>query len=98
MKVTFKDKKVAELFERDESKPKLPLEVIQSARTKYQAFRKAENFQIIREWNGLHCKKLKGSNTGLYSVRLNDQWRLLFRIVTIDSSVSIEIDSIVDYH
>lgn len=54
MKVTFKDKKVAELFERDESKPKLPLEVIQSARTKYQAFRKAENFQIIREWNGLH--------------------------------------------
>lgn len=98
MKVSFKDKKVAKIFELDASILKFPIEVIQSANTKVKAIKKAKDLQTIRMWKSWHVEKLKGSRAGLYSLRLNNQWRLLFRQTTINSEVSIEIVSVEDYH
>ncbi|MCQ3808868.1 MAG: type II toxin-antitoxin system RelE/ParE family toxin, partial [Acidimicrobiia bacterium] len=36
----------------------------------------------LRSYRALHFEKLKGSRAGQHSIRLNDQWKLIFRIET----------------
>ena len=52
----------------------------------------------ISEWKSLHLEKLKGDRSEFYSVRLNDQFRLLFKLNTTTVPTSIEVYSIEDYH
>lgn len=40
-----------------------------------------------------HLEKLKGSLEGYYSIRINDQWRVVFKWISFPYDVSI-----VDYH
>jgi len=46
----------------------------------------------------LHFEKLKGSRAGQHSIRLNDQWKLIFRIETDTEGRLLIIVKIVDYH
>jgi len=47
---------------------------------------------------GLRCEKLEGKRRGQYSVRINDQWRLIFVLVEDELGVRLRILEIVDYH
>ena len=46
----------------------------------------------------LHFEKLKGDREGQYSMRLNEQWRLIVRLAQKPDGTTIVIVSIVDYH
>lgn len=46
----------------------------------------------------LRFEKLSGNRAGQYSLRLNDQWRLIIRIEQDDQGQEIVVVEIVDYH
>ena len=47
---------------------------------------------------GLHFEKLKGDRLGQYSMRLNDQWRLIIEFLKREKGKVVVVISVVDYH
>ena len=88
MDIEFADKKLA-LVETDEaSKTRLPFSVIESMRTKLGFLRAAPDERSIREWKSLRYEKMQGDER---SIRLNDQFRLIFTINTTCSPSKITV-------
>lgn len=77
---------------------KLSVEVIKSARRKLQVLRSAPDERTLRNWRSLHFEKLSGDKQGLYSIRLNKQWRMVFDMDKTCVPAKITVLSIEDYH
>jgi len=58
----------------------------------------APNLQQLANNKGLRLEKLRGNRAGQYSVRLNDQYRLVFTAERDDEGDFVLIIEIVDYH
>jgi len=98
MEVVFEDDRLA-LIETDQAaQTKLPVAVIQSARRKLNAIRAATDERTLRNWKSLHYEKLKGSRNDQRSIRLNDQWRLVFTLNDQCSPQRVTVIGIEDYH
>jgi toxin HigB-1 len=98
MEVSFADSVLALVETEEAGKTKLPVAVIKSARRKLTVLRAAIDDRSLRNWKSLHYEKLKGDREGLRSIRLNDQFRMVF---VLDESVSpqtVTIIGIEDYH
>jgi len=96
--VVFEDDRLA-LIETDQAaQTKLPVAVIQSARRKLNAIRAATDERTLRNWKSLHYEKLKGSRNDQRSIRLNDQWRLVFTLNDQCSPQRVTVIGIEDYH
>lgn len=70
-----------------------------------RAFRKVINFikaakdeRDFRSMRSLRFEKLKGSRAHQYSMRLNDQWRLILEIKSADPKNIVVVIAIEDYH
>lgn len=94
MKVRFARKKDEQIETDKAAATGLPAAVIASARTKLQFIRNAKDERDLRAWASLHFKRLKG-NTDECSIRLNDQYRIHFKI---DPANEVEITFIGDPH
>lgn len=82
MEIEFNDKTLA-LVETDRAaETQLPISVIASLRNKLHFLRNAPDERSIRNWKSLHYEKMEGAEK---SIRINDQFRLIF---TIDTKVS----------
>ena len=98
MEVEYQDKRLA-LIETDQAADtKLPISVINSCRKKLEVIRAAPDENTLRNWKSLHYEKLKGNRSEQRSIRLNDQWRLVFIINTDCKPPKITILTIEDYH
>lgn len=98
MDVVFEDHRLA-LIETDQAaQTKLPVAVIQSARRKLNAIRAATDERTLRNWKSLHYEKLKGDRSDQRSIRLNDQWRLVFKLDDSQTPHKITVLAIEDYH
>jgi toxin HigB-1 len=88
------------LIETDEAgKTKLPVAVIKSARRKLTVLRAAPDDRSLRNWKSLHYEKLKGDREGLRSLRLNDQFRMVFVLDEgAKPQATVTIIGIEDYH
>ena len=96
--MVFEDDRLA-LIETDQAaQTKLPVAVIQSARRKLNAIRAATDERTLRNWKSLHYEKLKGSRNDQRSIRLNDQWRLVFTLNDQCSPQRVTVIGIEDYH
>ena len=79
MEIEFADKKL-ELIDTDRAADtKLPIAVINSLRNKLQFLRGAPDERSIRNWRSLHYEKMAEDER---SIRINDQYRLIFTIDT----------------
>lgn len=79
MKILFADQQLA-LIETDQAGcTQLPVGVIKSARRKLVVLRAAIDERSLRNWKSLHYEKLKGDRDGQRSIRLNDQYRMIFK-------------------
>jgi proteic killer suppression protein len=56
-----------------------PRELWRVARRKLQILHEADRLDDLKVPPGNHLKKLSGDLVGFHSVRINDQWRVLFR-------------------
>ena len=73
---------------------KLPKDIQRTARRKLIYLDDAEDLQDLLAPPGNHLEKLKGSRSGQYSIRINDQWRICFEWVNGKAWNA----KIVDYH
>jgi proteic killer suppression protein len=93
---------VIESFASDETKEiflgilstKLPKDIQRTARRKLIYLDDAEDLHDLLAPPGNHLEKLKGSRSGQYSIRINDQWRICFKWAD-HKARNVEI---VDYH
>ncbi len=98
MEITFRDKMLA-LVETDQAtQTPLSVSLIKSLRHKLHVMRCAPDERTLRNWKSLHYEKLDGSFVGKRSIRINDQWRLIFTIDTDSKPNKITVLSIEDYH
>lgn len=97
MEIVFLDSTLAMLEGSEAGQTKLPVAVIKSARRKLTMLRAASDDRSLRKWKSLHYEKLKGDREGQRSIRLNDQFRMIF---TINESepMTATILFIEDYH
>jgi len=79
MEIDFHDKKLGLVETDDAPQTRLPISVIESMRNKLRFLRSAPDERSIRSWKSLHYEKMEGEER---SVRINDQFRLIFKIDT----------------
>jgi proteic killer suppression protein len=94
MDVVFQDKTLA-LVETDEAaQTRLPVSVINSIRRKLPILRAAPDERTLRNWKSLHYERMVGDER---SIRLNDQYRLIFTINTESTTTKMTILRVWDH-
>jgi len=73
---------------------KLPNEIQEIARRKLRMINNSQNIGDLRIPPSNHLEKLSGSLKDFYYIRINDQWRVIFKW---NDNISSEV-KIVDYH
>ncbi len=73
---------------------KLPNEIQETARRKLRMLNNSQNMADLQIPPSNRLEKLKGSLKDFYSIRVNDQWRIIFRWNNGNAS---EVE-IIDYH
>jgi len=72
----------------------LPNQIQQVARRKLRMISNAQDINDMRVPPANHLEKLRGNLKGYYSIRINAQWRIIFKWLNQDA---YEV-KIVDYH
>lgn len=98
MEIEFADESLALIESDDAGATKLPIAVIRSARKKLVMLRAAPDDRTLRNWKSLHYEKLKGDREGQRSIRLNNQFRLVFLLDNEAEPKKVTILAIEDYH
>jgi proteic killer suppression protein len=75
MEIEFADKKLALVETVDAPKSRLPI----SMRNKLRFLRNVPDERSLRNWRSLHYERMEGEER---SIRLNDQFRLIFTVDT----------------
>jgi toxin HigB-1 len=76
----------------------LPPGVVKAFRMRMQFIRAAANENDLRGMKSYRFEKLKGDRQGQYSIRLNNQFRLIFEIEKTEGGNRVAICDITDYH
>jgi toxin HigB-1 len=79
MIVSFRDGWLCAFFVDDVASRNIPPELENRLSRKLQMIDDATTDQDLRVPPSNHFEKLRGNLTGLYSIRVNRQWRLIFR-------------------
>ena len=75
-----------------------PQGVATAFRKRMQAIRSATDERDLREVRGNRFEKLKGNRSHQYSVRLNDQYRLILEFEGSGQDKTLVVIGIEDYH
>lgn len=96
MIISFANKLAEDLFEDKNSKEvrSFPNELLRSARRKILYLHDAAELVDLKVPPGNKLEALKGDRTGFHSIRINNQWRLVFRW----NNGNAEYVSVEDYH
>ena len=90
---TFNDPEAEKIFHQIRSK-KLPPEIQRRALVKLLLIDAAENEDDLKVPPGNKFEHLSGKLKEFCSIRINDQWRIIFRF---ENSMAFDV-AIVDYH
>ena len=74
------------------------LAIVKAFRKRMQLIRSAPDERDFYKLASLHFEKLKGNRDHQYSMRLNDQWRLILELAGIPPHKVVVIVEIEDYH
>lgn len=91
---SFKDKETELIFNEIFSK-KFPVNIQVVALRKLLMINNASNINDLRVPPSNHLEKLTGDRAGQYSIRINDKWRICFKLENQNDFCEVEI---VDYH
>lgn len=90
---SFADKSAEELFNRNKVR-KLSSTIVKVAYRKLLILDAAESTDDLKVPPGNRFEKLSGNLSGKYSIRINDQWRIIF---SWKQNNAYEVE-IIDYH
>jgi proteic killer suppression protein len=71
--------------------------IVKAFRKRMQQIRAASDERTFYAHRALHFEKLRGAREGHYSMRLNDQWRLIIELRG-EAPKTVHVVEIVDYH
>lgn len=93
---SFGNELAADLFfdRRSSQTRRFPRDMLRSARRKLLYLHDADRLADLRVPPGNRLEALKGRWRGFHSIRINDQWRLVFRW---EHGNALEV-AVVDYH
>ena len=94
MIASFGDKATESLFHEGTAKGRLPNQITSVALRKLDMLNAATQLGDLRSPPGNRLEALRGDYAGLHSIRINDQWRIVFRWESGDAH---EVQ-IIDYH
>ena len=84
MKVFFESEDLANLYEADpdrlKGKQKIPVAVVKQYQRKINILISITKLNELNNFRSLNFETLKGDRKGQYSIRLNKQYRLLFKL------------------
>ena len=89
---SFNSKETEKIWEGIQSK-KLPSDIQQVARRKLRMINNAQNINDLRIPPANHLEKLSGNLKDFHSIRINKQWRIIFKWEN-DNAFEVEI---IDY-
>lgn len=72
--------------------------IVSLYRKRLQTIRSAPDERDLYALKSLHFEKLKGKRSHQYSIRLNDQWRLVLEFKGKSPNKKVIIMTIEDYH
>lgn len=98
MKIQFAEEDIALICTTRAHELGLPIGVIKSARRKLVVLDAAPDERTLRNWKSLNYKKLSGNRSGQRSIRLNDQYRMVFLLDESQQPPVITILEIGDIH
>jgi proteic killer suppression protein len=98
VEVEFQDKQLDRLEVDASYGAGWPPAIVKAFRRQMQRIRSARDERDLRALRSNRFEKLKGARRHQYSMRLNDQMRLVFEIQTSQDKKIISIVSIEDYH
>ena len=75
-----------------------PSEVVKAFRKRMQQIRAAPDERVFNSQRSLRFERLAGRRKHQYSMRLNDQWRLILELRGSGSDKKVAIIGIEDYH
>ena len=93
MIISFGSKETEKIWNGDRVK-NLPNEIQQIGRRKLRMLNNSQNLLDLRIPPSNKLEKLSGKMSGFYSIRINDQWRIVFKW---DDGNANEV-TITDYH
>lgn len=98
MEINFKDG----IYERLETDPSFDAgfaaSIVRMYRKRIQMIRAASDERTFYAMKSLHSEQVKGKREGQYSMRLNEQWRLILEFVKTDQNKTVVVVRIEDYH
>lgn len=73
---------------------KIPLEIQEAGRRKLRMLNNSTNMTDLKVPPSNRLEKLSGNMKEFYSIRINDQWRIIFKWIN-NNALEVEI---LDYH
>jgi proteic killer suppression protein len=98
MRIEFANKGLARILTDEAYRLRLPIAVIKAARDKLVFLEAAKDERDLRNFKSLNYKKNHGSREGLRSIRINDQYRIVFTLSEGAQPPVITIVEIGDTH
>lgn len=94
MIISFKDKETEKIYNQEVS-TKIPSEIQKSALRKLILIDNAASINDLRTPPGNRLESLVGERSGQYSIRINNKFRICFKLNAENEFYDVEI---VDYH
>jgi proteic killer suppression protein len=98
MDVTFKDQSLDRLETDAGFSAGFGSAIVKAYRKRMQQIRAATDERTFYASRALNFEKLKGTREGQYSMRLNDQWRLIVELRGEAPRKTVHVVEIADYH
>ena len=93
MILTFGSKDTEKIWNGERAK-RIPLEIQQIGRRKLRMLNNSQNITDLKVPPSNRLEKLSGKLKDFYSIRINDQWRIIFKW---ENNHASEVE-IIDYH
>lgn len=98
MEVEFDDDDLDQLETDARATAGFPAAVVRGYRKAMQFIRDAADERDLYAMRGLRFEKLEGKRKGQFSLRCNDQYRLIIELVGKSKTKKVRVIEIVDYH
>ena len=98
MNVTFGEQSLFDLESNPDAKCRFDSSIVRSFRKTMNFIRSAVDERDLYAWTGGRFESLKGDRSHQYSLRLNQQWRLIVELRKGELKNTVHIVEIVDYH
>lgn len=98
MRIRFDDKKLEELVTIPNVKTRLDHSLVRAYRKRIQLIRAMRDETDLYGFPGLKPHRLAGKRKGQSAVRINDQYRLLYKLERDEAGTVFVVREITDYH